>query len=128
LSAARREDGGSMFVEAIMAAAIAALALGATFRVIVDSAERERGVEARLAALQIAQSELADVGAEIPLAPGQTAGVAGALVWRVDIAPYAEGPDDSAAGQLLEVRVTVGPRFGGARLVKLESLRLVPTT
>ncbi|HEY2179430.1 MAG TPA: hypothetical protein VGH15_12695 [Caulobacteraceae bacterium] len=113
-----------MFVEAIIAAAIAAMALGSAFRVIVDSAARERGVEARLTAVQIAQSELADVGAEIPLTPGETDGVAGAMAWRVEVSPYVDVSEPSSAGQLLQVAVTVRPRGGGAKLAELTTLRL----
>lgn len=109
-----------------MAAAIAAMALGATFRVIGDSAARERAVEARLAALQIAQSELADVGADIPLTPGDTEGVLGAMAWRVEVAPYADASQESAAGHLVQVTVTVRPRAGGANLAELTTLRLAP--
>ena len=114
-------DAGEVFIEAIIASAIVAMALGATYRVIADSAARDRGLEARRAALMIAQSEMADVGAEIPLAPGQTSGVIGALVWRVTVSPYAEA---TAAGALWKVAVAVSPRSGGPALVTLQSLRL----
>ncbi|HXU99199.1 MAG TPA: hypothetical protein VG166_01720 [Caulobacteraceae bacterium] len=107
-----------------MAATIAAMALGATFKVIGDSAARERAVEARLAAVEVAQSELADIGAEIPLTPGDTDGVAGTLAWRVEIEPYADASEDSDAGRLLQVFVSVRPRAGGAKLVELTTLRV----
>jgi type II secretory pathway pseudopilin PulG len=121
-----RGDAGAVFVESMIAAAIVAMALGATFQVIVDSAGRERAAAARLTALQIAQSEMANVGAEIPLAPGQTAGVAGAMIWQVDITPFSEGDDVSDAGSLWHVAVTVRPRAAGRNLVELTSLRLAP--
>lgn len=121
-------ESGAVFVESIIAAAIVAMALGSTFQVIVDSAARERGVEARRTALEIAQSELANLGAEIPLAPGQTAGVMGGMIWRVDISPYSQGDDVSAAGELWQVAVSVRPRAGGPNLVELRTLRLAPPT
>jgi hypothetical protein len=113
-----------VFVESIIAAAIVAMALGGTFQVISDSAARDRAGEARRVALLTAQSEIAAVGSEIPLQPGQTAGLAGDLVWRVSVSPYADGVDDSAAGGLWRVMVSVGPRDGGAELAHLETLRL----
>ncbi|HEY7852756.1 MAG TPA: hypothetical protein VIB82_07250 [Caulobacteraceae bacterium] len=122
-----RDDAGAIFVESIIAAAIVAMALGSTFRVIVDSAARERAVEARRTALQVAQSELANVGAEIPLAGGETVGVMGQMVWRVDVTPYSQGDDVSDAGDLWQVAVSVRPRSGGANLVELKSLRLAPS-
>ena len=122
--AAHRRDAGSAFVEAIIAAAIVALALGATWRVVADSAARDRAAETRRTALLIAQSELADVGEDIPLVPGDASGQSGDLAWHVEIAPYGESEDNSAAGVLLEVAVSVSPIAGGPRLVTLHSLRL----
>ncbi|HEY5072442.1 MAG TPA: hypothetical protein VII63_10465 [Caulobacteraceae bacterium] len=119
-----RRDKGEMFVEAIIAAAIVAVALGGAFQVIADSAARGRKAEAHRAALLVAQSELAEVGADIPLEAGQDAGVAGNLVWRVDITPYAAEGDANSVGALWKVVVSVRPRSGGAPLAVLESLRL----
>jgi hypothetical protein len=118
-----RRDAGSAFVETILAAAIVAMALGGMYQVIGDGAARSRGVEARRAALLIAESELAAVGAEIPLQPGQAAGLAGDMIWRVDISPYSAG-GDTTVGALLKVAVSVAPRAGGPSLVTLQSLRL----
>jgi len=126
--AARRREGGSAFVEAIIAAAIVALALGTTWRVVADSAARDRAAETRRTALLVAQSELADIGEDIPLVPGDASGQSGDLAWRVEIAPYAESEDKSSAGTLLEVAVSVSPLAGGPRLVTLHSLRLAAGT
>ena len=119
-----RTDTGSVFVETLIAAAIVATALGSTFRVIADSAARERGAQARRTALLIAQSELADVGSEIPVAPGQSAGTWGDFVWRVDVEPYGAGESANPVGDLYEVTVHVHPRSGGPALATLRSLRL----
>ncbi len=114
-----RGDAGSAFIESILAAAIVATALGGMYHVIGDGAGRNRGVEARRTALLIAQSELAAVGADIPLQPGTSAGLAGDMLWRVEISPYSGG-----GVALLKVAVSVGPRVGGASLVTLQSLRV----
>jgi Tfp pilus assembly protein PilV len=115
-----------VFVEAIIAAAIVAMALGGTLTVIADNAARDRAAEARRGALLLAQSMLADVGAEIPLEPGQEAGVSGDLIWRVAISPYGfgGGAANNPVGELLAVAVQVGPRAGGPALVTLRTLRL----
>jgi hypothetical protein len=117
-------DGGSSFVESIVAAAIVAMALGATFRVVADGAARDRAAEARRTALLIAQSEMAAVGADIPLVPGDATGQFGDMAWRVEISPYGENEDKNAVGALLRVAVSVRPRDGGPNLVTLQSLRL----
>jgi hypothetical protein len=113
-----------VFVEALVAVAIVAMILAATFRVISDGATRERMNQSRRMAVLVAQSELAAVGADIPLEPGESAGFAGALVWRVDIAPYDAAGGPNSAGALMKVRVSVRPRAGGPDLVELDSLRL----
>jgi len=129
--AARRPaagDRGSIFVESVIAAAIVAMALGGVFRMIVDGVNHGRDVQARRTALLLAQSELAAAGSEIPLQPGQEAGVSGDLVWRVDISPYNDGIDASAAGGLWRAAVSVRRRTGGVELARLESLLLGPKT
>jgi hypothetical protein len=121
-------DGGSAFVESIVAAAIVAMALGATWRVVADSAARDRAAEARRTALLVAQSQLANVGAEIPLVPGEAAGRSGDMVWRVEITPFGENEDRTPVGDLMDVAVSVWPLAGGPRLVTLRSLRLATGT
>lgn len=120
-----RRDGGDVFVEALVASAIVAMILAATFRVVGDGAARERMIESRRLALLVAKSELAAVGTEIPLAPGESAGFAGDQVWRVEISPYDAGGAANSAGALMRVQVAVRRRAGGGNLVVLESLRLV---
>ena len=117
-------DTGSIFVEAMIAAAIVAMALSGTFRVIADNATRARAAEARRAALLVAQSQLADVGAEIPVATGTSDGVSGDLLWRVDVAPYGDQDQVGSAGALFDVTVSVSPAVGGPALVTLHTLRL----
>ena len=121
-----RRDGGDVFIEALVATAIVAMILAATFRVITDGAARERMTEGRRLALLVAKSELAAVGADIPLAPGESAGFAGDQVWRVDISPYAAAGAANSAGALMRVQVAVRSRAGGGDLVVLDSLRLAP--
>jgi len=120
----RGDDSGTAFVESIVAAAIVALALGSTWRVVADGAARDRGTEARRAALLVAQSEMAAVGADIPLAPGDASGESGDMAWRVEITPYDENAQNNQVGELLRVAVSVWRRDGGPSLVTLQSLRL----
>lgn len=119
-----RRDGGGVFIEALVATAIVAMILAATFRVIADGAARERRIDARRVALLVAQSELAAVGADIPLIPGESSGLAGGFVWRVNVSSYDGAGAANDAGGLMKVHVSVRPRAGGADLVALDSLRL----
>jgi hypothetical protein len=123
-SARRPGENGSQFVDSVVAAAIVAMALGFMLQVVADGAARDRGFETRRAALLLAQSELADVGADIPLAAGHSAGVAGDLAWRVDVTPYSGATPSNPAGALMEVTVGVAPRAGGPALATLRTLRL----
>ena len=116
-------DSGSVLVEAMVAVAIIAMMLAVTYRSVGESVLRARAAEASRTALMIAQSRLALVGAEIPLAPGETTGVDGDYTWRVDIADAPEDP--SAMGRLLAVTASVTDRKGAERGV-LRTLRLGP--
>jgi type II secretory pathway pseudopilin PulG len=117
-------DEGSVFIEALVATAIVAMVLTATFQLAADSAIRRRGLEARREALMTAQSELAAVGSEIPLSPGAVEGSDGARTWRVEMQPCGGG--GSAAGRLYCVDVSVRSTEGGAPLASLSSRRLAP--
>ncbi|MGZ8362372.1 MAG: hypothetical protein ACXW3D_00805 [Caulobacteraceae bacterium] len=117
-----RED-GSIFIETLIAAAIVALVLGMSFNTLADVAARSRMAEARRTALLLAQSKLAAVGAEIPLAEGGS-GIESGLVWRVTTQRTQEGFQTSAAGPLYSVSVSVAPQAGGAPLASLRTMRL----
>jgi hypothetical protein len=124
VSSPDRRDRGSVFVESMVAAAIVAAGLGATFQVIGDGARRVRDVEAHRAALLIARSELAAAGSEFPLHAGVSSGAVGEYTWRMDVSPYTDGVGSSAAGGLWSVSVSVAERAGREDLVTLRSLRL----
>jgi len=121
-------DAGSVFVEAVIAAAIVAMALGGTFRVIADSAQRGRAAETRRTALLIAESRLAAVGRRDSAAGGGERGPDGPI-WSGGFRWASSSSDggDSTAGTLWHVAVSVRPREGGAALASLTTLRLGPT-
>lgn len=120
----RSADGGAVFVESMIAAAIVAMVLGTTFEVIADGARRERAAAMHRLALLVAQSELDDVGADIRLETGETSGVAGPFAWRVEVTPYTAEGEPNTAGSLLKADVTVRRREGGPSLASLSTLRL----
>jgi type II secretory pathway pseudopilin PulG len=117
------EDAGSVLVEAMVAVAVIAMMLAVTYRSVGESVLRSRAAEASRTAALIAQSRLALVGAEIPAAPGETAGVDGDFTWRIEIVDAPEDP--SAMGHLLAVTAIVRDHAGAARSV-LSTLRLEP--
>jgi general secretion pathway protein I len=122
-----RGDEGSVLIESMIAAAVVAIMLGGLYQTIGASAQRHRMIEARRAALMIAQSELASVGADIPVATGRTSGVSGGYIWEVETAPYgAGGITVSDAGRAALVTVSVSARDGGGPLATLRSVRLAP--
>lgn len=123
-----RREGGWILVDAMIAAAVVAVTLGATLQAVASSARRQGDVALHRRALLLAQSELADVGADIPLEIGESSGVAGGLLWRVDVAPYQDQGGATPAGTLMSVAVSVRPRVGGPVLVELDSLRLAGGT
>jgi hypothetical protein len=115
-------EAGSALVEAVVAAAVLAGVLGATFETVEAAQRRQAALDARRTALMIARSRLASVGAEIPAAPGELAGGQGDFTWRVRIEPSQAEAAVGAPAEL--VTVSVAPSRSGADLVVLKSLRL----
>lgn len=123
-----RDENGSVLIEAMVAAAIVALMLGALYRSMADSAARDGSLALKRTALLIAQSELEAVGSAIPLAAGISGGVDGDYVWRVDVEPYATSQGAGSAGSLWNVTVSVRESRGSVSLVTLRSLALGPAS
>ncbi|MBV9509540.1 MAG: hypothetical protein JO303_04585 [Caulobacteraceae bacterium] len=114
-------DQGSVVADALVAIGVMAITLTYAGQVIGDSALRAKtGEQRRLAELE-ARSRMAEVGADIPLAPGQARGEDGDLVWTVDISPATDTPNPG--GGLLEIDVSAGVH-GTPDLVTLRSLRV----
>jgi Tfp pilus assembly protein PilX len=123
---AKRLDAGEIFIESLVAAAVVSMIMVAMFRVVTDAAMHTRMNEQRRVALLVAKSELAEVGSEIPVATGGSAGVSAGMAWSVDISPYSDDSGASSVGDLWAVDVSVRPRQGGRPLVRLRTLRLGP--
>ena len=106
-----RGEQGHVFVEALIAAAIVSMMVGAMFHSVQGIASRARAVDERRQALLIAQSELAAAGVSLN---GSASGAEGAFGWRVETAPYQQGLE----------RVTVRVGKAGRTLISLSTLRL----
>ena len=112
---------GSAVIEALVASLIVAATVGASFASIRDGSARTRGLDQRLRAMLVAQSQLATVGSVVPLEPGTTHGVDGGFAWVVEVGRS----DGLAASPLTTIRVEVAATPGGPPLATLSTLRLV---
>lgn len=118
----RAADDGSVLIDALVAVGVLTVTLVLAGEAVGDSAKRTRLAEShRLAALEAA-SRMAEVGADISAAPGQSQGVDGPLVWSIDISPSGEGAATDGT-RLLDVKVVVTDQAGHP-LSSLHSLRV----
>jgi len=122
----RPGERGTVLLDAMVAATIVATAAALLAGVAVDGFDRARAAESRRMALLVAESRLAAIGAETPLAPGRSAGRDGEVVWSVVVSPYRLSGGASAAGELMRVEVAAGRQGEAAPRVVLRSVRLVP--
>ncbi len=106
-----------------------AVSLGVLFEIFATGLGAARTSENLVRATQLAQSRLAAVGVETPLAVGEQSGRDGdGFAWRVAVRPLA-GDDTEPVGvrahRAYEVAVTVSWDKGG-RSLRLATLRLGP--
>ncbi len=121
---------GFTLIEVLVAFVILAVALGVLMQVFSTGLRNARVAENYTTATLYAESMLAAVGVEAPLAEGETSGdFDDHFRWRLDVQPY-EAPDsenEAAAGRAFQVVVTVS--WGDEddpRDVTLTTLRLAP--
>ncbi len=113
----------------LVAFVILAVALGVLIQVFSTGLRNARVAEDYTTATLYAESMLATVGIEEPLAAGETSGeFDDRFRWRLDVQPYeiSDG-DEAAAGRAFQVVVTVS--WGDEddpRDVTLTTLRLAP--
>jgi len=124
-----KRESGFTLVEVIVALAIAALALSSFFDVASEGLHRTGQAEAMAEAGSLAQSLLARVGSELPIAPGTTTGESSnGYRWRLQVAPYGEAGDQRAwpvAAYAVSAEITWGAEEQQHSLL-LSTLRLAP--
>ncbi len=115
-----------------MAFTVLAVSLGVLFEIFATGLGAARTSENLVHATQLAQSKLATVGIETPLAVGEQSGrFDDDFAWRVAVLPFAndssepEGVRTTRAYRAYEVAVTVSWDKGG-RSLRLTTLRLGP--
>jgi type II secretory pathway pseudopilin PulG len=117
---------GSVLLEALVSTAIVAAVMATMLTAVSQADQRRREVALRRAALMVARSELAAVGREIPLRPGQLEGIDGDLAWRVSIEPERANALNGALAPPATVTVSVRAIAGGDNLATLRTLRVAP--
>jgi prepilin-type N-terminal cleavage/methylation domain-containing protein len=118
---ARKANGFSL-VETLVATAIIAGGLGATYQVVGTGARQTRIVEDRRLAILVAQSQLAAVGAARNNSFGETRGVTDGMRWRITIKPWRGG--GVSAVRLEDVSVTTGLDSDGRDLFTVHTIRV----
>jgi type II secretory pathway pseudopilin PulG len=110
-------------LEVLVALLILSMSLGAIFGVFGSAAGMAERVRTERSVAALAQSQLARVGREIPLAPTLIEGTtADGFTWKVDIEPYREA-DKEPPRTLLPFRVAVTAARGTHRF-SMVTLRL----
>lgn len=122
---ASRADGFTL-LEVLVALAIAGLALIAFFRAGGDSLMAVDTAGRAEEAVERARSHLAALGADAPLAPGETEGDdGGGYRWRLRITPVSTWQAPPAAATLFDVEVAISWRgHDHNRAVVLKTARL----
>ncbi len=125
----RRRQQGVSLLEVLVAFAILGLCLGVLLQVFSGGLRNTALAEDYTQAALYAESILAAVGEEAPLAPGEDLGrINDKFAWRIRITPYGDEslPQDSS---VVPYWVTVEVFWQGVvnnRTVVLETLRLAP--
>ncbi len=122
----RRAAGGFTLVEVLVALAVLVLVGGLVLQVFGGGLRNAEVADRMVRASALAESVLASVGADIPLAEGDASGTsADGFAWTVTIAPLPEPEQPSARAVLYTVTATVswGAR-PNARSVTLTTLAI----
>ena len=98
-STALKGTAGFTLIEAVVALAIVAVALGSIGALIASSARGNHSIEARLTRLETARAIMTALPSREELVPGTLSGQIAGHPWRVDVLPFA-AQDLDAPGRL----------------------------
>lgn len=119
---------GFSLLEILVAFAILALSLGVLLQIFSSGLRNVLVGEGYARAADLAESQLALVGTELPVQPGILSGVQDGYRWTLGIQPQALPELAAAPPNLMTYWVTVQVRWGDdttGRGLELNSLRLV---
>ena len=127
----RKQNQGMTLIEVLVAFIVLSLTMAVIMQIFSGGMRNARLAESYSRAVFLAESKMAAVGLERPLALGEESGqVDGDMQWRVSITPAEEDPATNTQlmpVRLYRVRVTASwGEDGRARQVELASLRLGP--
>ena len=125
----RTKNRGMTLIEVLVAFVVLSMAMAVIMQIFSGGMRNARAAESYSRAVFLAESRLAAIGVERPLAPGEDAGQIGVnLRWSTAVTPV---DDDGTTERLLmsvrlyRVRARVGwSEDGRERQVELSSLRL----
>jgi general secretion pathway protein I len=117
-------EAGFTLIEMLVALMVMIAAATMLYRGFSEGLRAAAAADGAEAALLVAQSRLAALGIETPLAVGEQAGRDGAVDWHIAVRPYRSG-DATAAPQAFWATATVSWREkrGGTRSLHLTTLK-----
>ncbi|MFV3128973.1 prepilin-type N-terminal cleavage/methylation domain-containing protein [Niveispirillum sp. KHB5.9] len=124
----KRTEGqdGFTLLEAMVALVLLALVLAPAYTLLSGGGRAARTVERRAMALSIAEAQLAALGVEQNLAPGEYQGEGGGYRWTLSVTPRSDPPFDGAAARgMAAYRVAVSVSDQAGPVLDLASTRLV---
>jgi general secretion pathway protein I len=123
-----KPSAGFSLIEVLFALAVVGLVLGATASLIGNFRLGHAAASDLDAALALARNELAEAGADAPLAPGVRDGRDGRFAWRLAVARFTDGDNAPPPGLgLYRIEAQIAWRDGAAlRRIALSTLRLAP--
>ena len=122
---------GMTLIEVLVAFVVLSLTMAVVMQIFSGGMRNARLADTYSRAVFLAESKLAEVGIEQPLASGEGGGQLGSdFRWRVTVAPYDDGGAAdrlTLPARLYQVRVRVNWSEGGReRQIELASLRMGP--
>jgi len=126
-SAIMSGERGFSLIEVLVSFVLLSMSLAVILQIFSTNLRAVDTVRKQTHALILAESKLAELGNEIPLAPGEQSGESGAFSWQLTVSPYAEDGDETnrIIHELYDVAMTVNwERGAGSSGIRLKTLRV----
>lgn len=121
----RGRTAGFTIIEALVALAVIAVALGAIAAVIAANVRGTEVVEARLSLIGAARAVLTALPDRDRLTPGQLRGAFGAERWRIDVLPFAaDFVDPARPTPWLPQTIVLRLQAPSGEIIRVDTVRL----